>query len=260
MFDLLDSVSDGAITAAALPAEHLEDMRLLADVEACLADGQISALRQAWDTWRRDHLHHLEHEEEVMMPLTMKTGGSPAERARTVHERILLPSESLPDFDWSIGWVIGKLSREGSASQPPAVATRVYAWGLQHACSPDQWNRLRPIVREHCTPEIWEELARDYGLGEIYLWPINADEEATPRQVRRVIDRVRAEQIPSVFSESTVSDKAMRQVARETGARFGGVLHVDSLTDERGPVPTYLQLLQANADTLVRGLTGTPNP
>lgn len=103
-------------------------------------------------------------------------------------------------------------------------------------------------------------LARDYGLGEVYLWPINADEEATPRQVRRVIDRVRAEQIPSVFSESTVSDKAMRQVARETGARFGGVLHVDSLTDERGPVPTYLQLLQANADTIVRGLTGNPNP
>mgnify|MGYP003334534447 FL=1 len=164
MFDLLDSVSDGAITAAALPAEHQEDMRLLADVETCLADGQISALRQAWDIWKQDHLHHLEHEEEVMMPLTMKTGSTPAERARVVHERILVPSESLPDFDWSIGWVIGKLSREGSASQPAAVATRVYAWGLQHACSPDQWNRLRPIVRDHCTPEIWEELTRDYGL------------------------------------------------------------------------------------------------
>ena len=103
-------------------------------------------------------------------------------------------------------------------------------------------------------------LARDYGLGEIYLWPINADEEATPQQVRKVIDRVRSERIPAVFSESTVSDKAMRQVARETGARFGGVLHVDSLTDEGGPVPSYLQLLELNADTIVRGLTGTPNP
>ena len=103
-------------------------------------------------------------------------------------------------------------------------------------------------------------LARDYGLRELYLWPINADEEATPQQIRKVIDRVRAEQIPAVFSESTVSDKAMRQVARETGARFGGVLHVDSLTGQQGPVPTYLQLLQTNADTLVQGLTGNSTP
>lgn len=103
-------------------------------------------------------------------------------------------------------------------------------------------------------------LARDYGLRELYLWPINADEEATPQQVRKVIDRVRAERIPAVFSESTISDKAMRQVARETGARFGGILHVDSLTDERGAVPTYLQLLQTNADTLVRGLSGNTAP
>lgn len=103
-------------------------------------------------------------------------------------------------------------------------------------------------------------LARDYGLRELYLWPINMDEEATPQQIRRVIDRVRAEHIAAVFSESTISDKAMRQVARETGARFGGILHVDSLTDEGGGVPTYLQLLQANADTLVRGLGGSPSP
>jgi len=103
-------------------------------------------------------------------------------------------------------------------------------------------------------------LARDYRLRELYLWPINADEEATPQQVRKVIDRVRSERIPAVFSESTISDKAMRQVARETGARFGGILHVDSLTDEGGAVPTYLQLLQTNADTLVRGLSGSPTP
>lgn len=103
-------------------------------------------------------------------------------------------------------------------------------------------------------------LARDYGLRELYLWPINADEEATPQQVRKVIDRIRSEGITAVFSESTVSDKAMQQVARETGTRFSGILYVDSLTDERGSVPTYLQLLQTNAVTLVRGLTGNSLP
>ena len=96
-------------------------------------------------------------------------------------------------------------------------------------------------------------LARDYGLRELYLWPINADEQGTPQQVRRVIDQVRKNKIPVVFSESTVSDKPARQVARETGARYGGVLYVDSLSDERGPVPSYLKLLEVTVDTIAKG-------
>lgn len=96
-------------------------------------------------------------------------------------------------------------------------------------------------------------LARDYGLKELYLWPVNADEEGTPQQVRKVVDVVRANQIPVVFSESTISDKPMRQVAKETGARYGGVLYVDSLTTDDGPAPTYLKLLEFNASKLVQG-------
>ena len=96
-------------------------------------------------------------------------------------------------------------------------------------------------------------LIRDYGLKELYLWPVNADEEGTPQQVRKVVDTVRANRIPVVFSESTISDKAMRQVAKETGTRFGGLLYVDSLTADDGPAPTYLKLLGYNADTIVKG-------
>ncbi len=96
-------------------------------------------------------------------------------------------------------------------------------------------------------------LARDYALQELYLWPINADQQGTPSQVRRVIDRVRKEKIPVVFSESTVSDKAARQVAKETGARYGGVLYVDSLSAAKGPVPTYLKLLEVTVETIAKG-------
>ena len=98
-------------------------------------------------------------------------------------------------------------------------------------------------------------LARDYALKELYLWPINADEQGTPSQVRRVIDTVRAEKIPVVFSESTISDRAARQVAKETGARYGGILYVDSLTKADGPVPSYLKLLEVTASTIVKGLS-----
>ena len=100
-------------------------------------------------------------------------------------------------------------------------------------------------------------LARDFGLRELYLWPINADQQGTPQQVRKVIDTVRARRVPVVFSESTVSDKPMRQVARETGARYGGVLHVDSLTGPSGPAPTYLRLMEHNVETILRGF-GSP--
>jgi manganese/iron transport system substrate-binding protein len=96
-------------------------------------------------------------------------------------------------------------------------------------------------------------LIRDYGMKELYLWPVNADEEGTPQQVRKVVDTVRDRKIPVVFAESTISDKAMRQVAAETGARFGGVLYVDSLTGPEGPAPTYLKLLEYNATTIVKG-------
>jgi manganese/iron transport system substrate-binding protein len=98
-------------------------------------------------------------------------------------------------------------------------------------------------------------LARDFGLKELYLWPINADQQGTPQQVRKVIDQVTAHKIPAVFSESTISASPAQQVARETGAKYGGVLYVDSLSEADGPVPTYLDLLRVTTETIVKGLS-----
>jgi manganese/iron transport system substrate-binding protein len=98
-------------------------------------------------------------------------------------------------------------------------------------------------------------LARNFGMRELFLWAVNADQQGTPQQVRRVIDAMRENDIPVIFSESTISDRPARQVAREVGARYGGVLYVDSLTDERGPAPTYLELMEVNVRTIVRGLS-----
>lgn len=97
-------------------------------------------------------------------------------------------------------------------------------------------------------------LARDFGLRELYLWPINADAQGTPQQVRQVIDVMRENDVGVIFSESTVSDRPARRVAAETGAAYGGVLYVDSLSDADGPVPTYLDLLRVTAETIVTGL------
>lgn len=98
-------------------------------------------------------------------------------------------------------------------------------------------------------------LARDFGLKELYLWPINADAQGTPQQIRKVIDQMRENDIPAIFSESTVSPNPAQQVARETGAKYGGVLYVDSLSDADGPVPSYLDLLRVTTETIAEGLS-----
>lgn len=102
-------------------------------------------------------------------------------------------------------------------------------------------------------------LARDFGMKELYLWPMNADQVGTPQQVRSVIDGVRENNIPVVFCESTVNTAPAKQVARETGAEYGGELYVDSLSDADGNVPTYLDLLKVTSRTVAEGLKAATN-
>ncbi len=138
-----------------------------------------------------------------------------------------------------------------------AANAAAYAQELQDTLEP-----LRATVAEIPEDQRWlvtcegafSYLAKDFGLQELYLWPMNADQMGTPQQVRSVIDGVRENDIPTVFCESTVNTAPAQQVARETGAEYGGVLYVDSLSEAGGPVPTYLDLLRVTSETLVKGL------
>ena len=96
-------------------------------------------------------------------------------------------------------------------------------------------------------------LAEDLNMQEVYLWPMNSDRQGSPQQIRKVIDTVLKNDIPVVFSESTVSDKPAKQVASETNAIYGGVLFVDSLSEKDGIVPSYLDLLDVTTDRIVNG-------
>lgn len=99
-------------------------------------------------------------------------------------------------------------------------------------------------------------LARDAGLKERYIWAVNAEQQATPQQIARAIEFVKANKVPAVFCESTVSDAPMQQVVGAAGTKFGGVLYVDSLSEADGPVPTYLDLIRHDAKTITKALTG----
>jgi ABC-type Zn uptake system ZnuABC Zn-binding protein ZnuA len=99
-------------------------------------------------------------------------------------------------------------------------------------------------------------LAKDYDMQELYMWAINADQQGTPRQVAKLVDAVKQNQVPAVFCETTVNNDPMMTVAESTGARFGGALFVDSLSEADGPVPTYLDLLRYDITIIVSGLLG----
>ncbi|WP_129788137.1 metal ABC transporter substrate-binding protein [Promicromonospora panici] len=100
-------------------------------------------------------------------------------------------------------------------------------------------------------------LARDAGLAEQYIWPVNAEQQATPQQIASAIEFVEDNDVPAVFCESTVSDKPMQQVVEATGAEFGGTLYVDSLSEADGPVPTYLDLIRYDTTTIIDALSGS---
>jgi manganese/iron transport system substrate-binding protein len=153
--------------------------------------------------------------------------------------------------------------RKGLATVDPqnadayAANAKAYSDKIRAAVSPmrDALAALPEDRRWLVTSEgAFSYLARDFGLKELYLWPVNADSQGTPQQVKGVIDSIRANRIGVIFSESTVSADPAKQVARETGARYGGVLYVDSLSDPDGPVPTYLDLLSVTTGTIVKGL------
>jgi manganese transport system substrate-binding protein len=99
-------------------------------------------------------------------------------------------------------------------------------------------------------------LTRDAGMAESYIWPVNSDAEITPDQIRAAASFVEDNDVPAVFCESTVDPGPKEQLIRDTGARDGGTLYVDSLTEDGGDAPTYLDLIRYDVDTIVEGMRG----
>jgi len=103
-------------------------------------------------------------------------------------------------------------------------------------------------------------LARDYGVEEASLWPVNAESQVTPLRMARLIATIKERSIPTIFCESTVSAEAQKEVALASGARFGGTFYVDSLSKADGPAPTLLDLQRHNVRLIQQGLMPAEAP
>lgn len=97
-------------------------------------------------------------------------------------------------------------------------------------------------------------LTREAHMHEGYIWPVNSNKEITPSQIRNAAAFTTHHQVPAVFCESTVEPGPHEQLMRETGAADGGTLYVDSLSAPDGPVPTFLDLISYDVNTIVDGL------
>lgn len=165
----------------------------------------------------------------------------------------------------SYAHTIGAALADADPAHADAYAARAAAYAERIGRVGDELDRavrtLPPGARLLVTCEgAFSYLARDAGLAEAYLWPVNAESQATPRSAVAVVEAVRAAAPRALFCESTVSDVTQRQVADETGLPLAGPLYVDSLSGPDGPVPTYLDLLRHDVDVIVAGLTATEAP
>lgn len=208
------------------------------------------------ERWFQRFYQHLEGVPEVVVsagvtPIGIGEGpynGKPNPHAWMSPDNALIYVDNIRDALVKYDPAHAEIYRQNAAAYKQKITAALEPLRQQIAAIPEQKRWM--VTSEGA----FSYLARDLGMKELYLWPINADQQGTPQQVRHVIDQVKKNAIPAVFSESTVSDKPARQVARETGAHFGGVLYVDSLSNAQGPVPTYLDLLKVTTETLVQGI------
>lgn len=208
------------------------------------------------ERWFQRFYQHLDGVPEIVVsagvtPIGIGEGpynGKPNPHAWMSPDNALIYVDNIRDALMKYDPVNAETYRQNAAAYKQKITAALDPLRQQIAAIPEQKRWM--VTSEGA----FSYLARDLGMKELYLWPINADQQGTPQQVRRVIDQVKKNAIPAVFSESTVSDKPARQVARETGAHYGGVLYVDSLSNVQGPVPTYLDLLKVTTETLVQGI------
>lgn len=163
-FQLLDSIGNFAVKEAGLGDEHTHDLELQHKVNKAIDEQNTSVLKSAFQAWSEDHLAHLVHEEEVMMPIIPKAGNTCVDHGQVVHDRLLAVVNSMDEFDWTLGWILDKLRNAKSSEAPPEVMVRVFVWGLHYSADTKQWQRWLPIVKSKVSDELFKQMAENFQI------------------------------------------------------------------------------------------------
>jgi zinc/manganese transport system substrate-binding protein len=109
----------------------------------------------------------------------------------------------------------------------------------------------RKVISTH---DAFGYFAKDYRIAFIAPLGVSTETEPSARDIATLIVQVKKDEIPAVFLENITDDRLMRRISEETGAQVGGTLYSDSLTGEKGPVPTYIAMVRHNIKALASAL------
>jgi zinc/manganese transport system substrate-binding protein len=111
----------------------------------------------------------------------------------------------------------------------------------------------RKIITTH---DAFGYFQQAYGIAFVAPQGVSTESEASARDVAAIIRQVRQQKIPAVFLENVTDPRLVKRIAEETGAKVGGTLYSDALTDANGPAPSYIELMRHNVKTLAAALGG----
>lgn len=109
----------------------------------------------------------------------------------------------------------------------------------------------RRVISSH---DAFGYFADAYGIAFVAPQGVSTETEATARDVARIITQIRKQKIPAVFLENVSDPRLMQRIAAESGAKIGGTLFSDTLTDEKGGAPTYIDMMRHNIVALSKAL------
>jgi zinc/manganese transport system substrate-binding protein len=110
----------------------------------------------------------------------------------------------------------------------------------------------RKIITTH---DAFGYFGQAYGVEFIAPTGVSSDSEPSARDIAKIIAQIKRQKIPAVFLENISDPRMMQQIARETGARIGGTLYSDALSDASGPAATYVDMMRSNVRELAGALT-----
>lgn len=97
-----------------------------------------------------------------------------------------------------------------------------------------------------------------YGIQFIAPQGVSTEAEASARDVARIIRQVKAEKVPAVFLENVTNPRLAEQIARESGAKVGGRIYSDALSDASGPAGTYIRMMKHSISEIEKALAAGP--
>jgi zinc/manganese transport system substrate-binding protein len=94
-----------------------------------------------------------------------------------------------------------------------------------------------------------------YGMEFIAPAGVSTESAVSAKDVAKIIAQIKKQKIPAVFMENITDPRMMEQIAKESGAKVGGSLFSDALSDEKGPAPSYIEMMRNNIRELSSALS-----